>query len=46
MMERRSAPIIAGLDDAKAREVTRIILQRRALPGDRTQLSARPTLTN
>jgi flagellar motility protein MotE (MotC chaperone) len=35
MPERRSAPIIAELADAKAREVTRLILQRRALPGDR-----------
>ncbi|WP_188262088.1 MotE family protein [Azospirillum tabaci] len=35
MAERRSAPIIAELEDAKAREVTRLVLQRRALPGDR-----------
>ncbi len=35
MPERRSAPIIAELEDAKAREVTRLVLQRRALPGDR-----------
>ncbi|HYG86967.1 MAG TPA: flagellar motor switch protein [Azospirillum sp.] len=35
MAERRSAPILAELADAKAREVTRTILQRRALPGDR-----------
>ncbi len=35
MAERRSAPIIAELEDTKAREVTRLILQRRALPGDR-----------
>lgn len=35
MPERRSAPIIADLADDKAREVTRLILQRRALPGDR-----------
>ena len=35
MPERRSAPIIAELEDTKAREVTRLILQRRALPGDR-----------
>ncbi len=41
MAERRSAPIIAELEDGKAREVTRIIMQRRALPGDRT--AARPT---
>ncbi|WP_207477312.1 MotE family protein [Arenibaculum pallidiluteum] len=33
--ERRSAPIIAELADAKAREVTRAIMQRRQLPGDR-----------
>jgi flagellar motility protein MotE (MotC chaperone) len=47
MAERRSAPIIAELDDAKAREVTRIILQRRALPGDRVAAgTARPLLTN
>jgi flagellar motility protein MotE (MotC chaperone) len=31
MPERRSAPIIAELQDAKAREVTRTILQRRSL---------------
>lgn len=36
MPERRSAPIIAELEDTKAREVTRLVLQRRALPGDRT----------
>lgn len=36
MPERRSAPIIAELADTKAREVTRVIMQRRALPGDRT----------
>lgn len=36
MPERRSAPIIAELADTKAREVTRIMMQRRALPGDRT----------
>ena len=41
MAERRSAPIIAELEDGKAREVTRIIMQRRALPGDRT--APRPT---
>ncbi|HSK40746.1 MAG TPA: flagellar motor switch protein, partial [Arenibaculum sp.] len=35
MPERRSAPIIADLADEKAREVTRTILQRRNLPGDR-----------
>lgn len=35
MAERRSAPIIAELEDSKAREVTRLVLQRRALPGDR-----------
>ncbi|WP_353861810.1 flagellar motor switch protein [Azospirillum formosense] len=35
MAERRSAPIIAELEDGKAREVTRLVLQRRALPGDR-----------
>ncbi|MBP2296007.1 MotE family protein [Azospirillum rugosum] len=35
MPERRSAPIIAELEDTKAREVTRLVLQRRALPGDR-----------
>ncbi|ALG74923.1 flagellar motor switch protein [Azospirillum thiophilum] len=33
--ERRTAPILAEMADAKAREVTRLILQRRALPGDR-----------
>ncbi|HYH20058.1 MAG TPA: flagellar motor switch protein [Azospirillum sp.] len=47
MPERRSAPIIAELEDAKAREVTRIVLQRRALPGDRaTPGAGRPPLTN
>ena len=46
MIERRSAPIIAGLEDRKAREVTRIILQRRALPGDRAATASRNTLTN
>lgn len=35
MPERRTAPIIAELGDEKAREVTRIMMQRRALPGDR-----------
>lgn len=35
MPERRSAPILAELVDEKAREVTRTILQRRNLPGDR-----------
>lgn len=45
MQERRSAPIIAELEDNKAREVTRQILQRRALPGDRTG-PERVTLTN
>lgn len=40
MQERRSAPIIAEMEDAKAREVTRIVLQRRALPGDRTAPAA------
>jgi len=35
MTERRSAPIIAELTDDKARDVTRIVLERRALPGDR-----------
>jgi flagellar motility protein MotE (MotC chaperone) len=35
MPERRSAPIIAEMPDAKAREVTRVIMQRRQLPGDR-----------
>lgn len=56
--ERRAAPILAEMADAKAREVTRLILQRRALPGDRktapTVVGAsvpvtavpRPTLTN
>lgn len=49
--ERRTAPILAEMADAKAREVTRLILQRRALPGDRksataTTVVARPTLTN
>nr|WP_295834307.1 flagellar motor switch protein [uncultured Azospirillum sp.] len=56
--ERRAAPILAELADAKAREVTRLILQRRALPGDRKAAPAvvgasvpvtavpRPTLTN
>ncbi|CAO3437488.1 MotE family protein [Azospirillum doebereinerae] len=53
--ERRTAPILAEMADAKAREVTRLILQRRALPGDRKATStaagtgvvlARPTLTN
>ena len=47
--ERRSAPIIAEMTDAKAREVTRIILQRRALPGDRAKppgaLPAPPPMT-
>ncbi|HYD66913.1 MotE family protein [Azospirillum sp.] len=47
MPERRSAPIIAELEDTKAREVTRIVLQRRALPGDRASPgAARPPLTN
>jgi flagellar motility protein MotE (MotC chaperone) len=45
MQERRSAPIIAELDDSKAREVTRVILQRRALPGDRVAPD-RASLTN
>jgi len=40
MPERRSAPIIAELEDTKAREVTRLVLQRRALPGDRTATAA------
>lgn len=40
MPERRSAPIIAELEDTKAREVTRLILQRRALPGDRPAAQA------
>ncbi|PWC37813.1 flagellar motor switch protein [Azospirillum sp. TSO35-2] len=54
--ERRTAPILAEMADAKAREVTRLILQRRALPGDRKTTAAaipvgaplppRPTLTN
>jgi len=51
--ERRTAPILAEMADAKAREVTRLILQRRALPGDRKAAAtataavvARPTLTN
>ncbi|BAI76434.1 flagellar motor switch protein (plasmid) [Azospirillum sp. B510] len=56
--ERRAAPILAEMADAKAREVTRLILQRRALPGDRKPATAvigaavpvtampRPTLTN
>ncbi|MBP2232409.1 MotE family protein [Azospirillum agricola] len=51
--ERRTAPILAEMADAKAREVTRLILQRRALPGDRkaaptttAAVTARPTLTN
>ncbi|MBK1840846.1 flagellar motor switch protein [Azospirillum sp. YIM B02556] len=54
--ERRAAPILAEMADAKAREVTRLILQRRALPGDRKAAPAvvgaavpampRPTLTN
>jgi len=53
--ERRTAPILAEMADAKAREVTRLILQRRALPGDRktagptastAAVLARPTLTN
>ncbi|MCG5240984.1 MotE family protein [Azospirillum doebereinerae] len=52
--ERRTAPILAEMADAKAREVTRLILQRRALPGDRKTATtaataavvARPTLTN
>jgi flagellar motility protein MotE (MotC chaperone) len=35
MAERRTAPIIAEMADEKAREVTRIIMQRRSLPGDR-----------
>ena len=39
--ERRAAPILAEMADAKAREVTRLILQRRALPGDR---KAAPTV--
>ena len=47
--ERRSAPIIAEMTDAKAREVTRIMLQRRALPGDRAKppgaLPAPPPMT-
>ncbi|PWC35150.1 flagellar motor switch protein [Azospirillum sp. TSO22-1] len=42
MAERRSAPILAELADAKAREVTRTILQRRALPGDRVLPAAAP----
>lgn len=47
MPERRSAPIIAELEDTKAREVTRLVLQRRALPGDRATPGApRPPLTN
>lgn len=41
MPERRSAPIIADLADAKAREVTRLILQRRILPGDRRNADGR-----
>lgn len=45
MQERRSAPIIAELEDNKAREITRQILQRRALPGDRTGPD-RANLTN
>ncbi|SMF86800.1 Flagellar motility protein MotE, a chaperone for MotC folding [Azospirillum oryzae] len=56
--ERRAAPILAEMADAKAREVTRLILQRRALPGDRKAAATvvgasvpvtavpRPTLTN
>lgn len=47
--ERRAAPILAEMADIKAREVTRVILQRRALPGDRkttAAVAARPTLTN
>ncbi|CAO3440310.1 MotE family protein [Azospirillum endophyticum] len=56
--ERRAAPILAEMADAKAREVTRLILQRRALPGDRKAAPAvvgaaapvtampRPILTN
>ncbi len=51
--ERRTAPILAEMADAKAREVTRLILQRRALPGDRktattatATVAPRPTLTN
>lgn len=55
MQERRSAPIIAEMEDGKAREVTRIVLQRRALPGDRVTPNGapaapgtpvRPSLTN
>ncbi|TWA64077.1 flagellar motility protein MotE (MotC chaperone) [Azospirillum baldaniorum] len=42
MAERRSAPIIAELEDGKAREVTRLVLQRRALPGDRPPPPAPP----
>ncbi|AWK88260.1 MotE family protein [Azospirillum thermophilum] len=42
MQERRSAPIIAEMEDGKAREVTRIVLQRRALPGDRATANAVP----
>lgn len=45
LAERRTAPILANMSDDKAREVTRLILQRRALPGDRRAAAAAATTT-